>query len=392
MKQRLTEKIVRHLPVPARGNKIHYDETLPGFGVRITATGHRAFILNYHTQDGRERRLTIGSQHVWNLIRAREAAADYRRRIDGGEDPLADQQSTREAPTVRDLAERFEQEHLTRLRASTAHEYRLLIQKEILSKLGNLRVAAVTYVEIDRLHRQLSVRAPYRANRLAALLSKMFALAIRWKMRPDNPAKGLERNQEEKRSRYLSAAELPGLLTAINNHKERQGANIIRFLLLTGARRGEVLSAAWDQFDLKGGVWVKPSAHTKQKKEHRVPLSEPALVLLQQLHKEGAGSQYLFPSHQTGLPRVDVRKDWAAICAAAGIVGLRLHDLRHTFASMLAGSGLSLPVIGALLGHTQVSTTQRYAHLADDPLRAAMARLGQLVVDASKALAPERKT
>ena len=202
----------------------------------------------------------------------------------------------------------------------------------------------------------------------------------------------MERNQEEKRSRYLSAAELPGLLTAINNHKERQGANIILFLLLTGARRGEVLSAAWDQFDLKGGVWVKPSAHTKQKKEHRVPFSEPTLVLLQQLHKEGAGSKYLFPSHQTGLPRVDVREDWAAICAAAGIVGLRLHDLRHTFASMLAGSGLSLPVIGALLGHTQASTTQRYAHLADDPLRAAMARLGQLVVDASKPLAPEHKT
>jgi integrase len=246
-----------------------------------------------------------------------------------------------------------------------------------------MKVAAVTQSDIDRLHRQLSTRAPYRANRLAALLSKMFALAIRWKLRSDNPAKGLERNQEEKRSRYLTAVELPNLLAAINAHKERQGANIIRFLLLTGARRGEALNATWDQFDLNASVWVKPSAHTKQKKEHRVPLSEPALVLLQQLHEEKAGSKYLFPSLHTGLPRVEVRKDWATICAAAGIASLRLHDLRHSFASMLAGHGLGLSVIGALLGHTQASTTQRYAHLADDPLRAATAKVNWSLMRAS---------
>jgi hypothetical protein len=136
MRQRLTEKVVRDLPVPASGNKIYYDEVLPGFGVRITATGFRSFILNYHAQDGRERRLTIGRPPAWNLVRARAAAAEYRRQIDGGEDPLADHQTARAAPTMRDLAERFEQEHLVRLRASTAHEYRLLMKTELWRSSG----------------------------------------------------------------------------------------------------------------------------------------------------------------------------------------------------------------------------------------------------------------
>lgn len=280
---RLTEKLMRDLPVPPKGNKIHYDSTQPGFGVRITAAGHHAFILNYHTQDGRERRLTIGSPPAWNLTRAREAAANYRRQIDGGEDPLADLTTAREAPTVRDLAERFEREHLPAKRASTAHEYRALLAMHVVPKLGALKVAAVTHVDVDRLHQKMSERAPYRANRLAALLSKMFMLAIRWKMRLDNPAQGLERNHEEKRARYLSATELPGLLAAIHKHEQRQGARAILLLLLTGARRAEVLTATWNQFDLDHGVWTKPAASTKQNALHHVPLSDPAIELLKQI-------------------------------------------------------------------------------------------------------------
>jgi integrase len=154
----------------------------------------------------------------------------------------------------------------------------------------------------------------------------------------------------------------------------------VRLLLLTGARRGEVLSATWDQFDLTAGIWTKPSSHTKQKKEHRVPLSAPARQLLAEIKaKNWKPSPYVFPGRAGDGPMNEIKKSWAALCKATDLRGVRLHDLRHTYASVLASAGLSLPVIGALLGHTQPGTTARYAHLFDDPLRAATERAAAIV-------------
>ena len=144
----------------------------------------------------------------------------------------------------------------------------------------------------------------------------------------------------------------------------------MRLLLLTGARRGEVLAATWEQFDIEKGVWTKPSSHTKQKKVHRVPLASAAMILLEQMRSASA-STYLFPSNTPEGHVTEIKHSWASICKSAQITDMRLHDLRHSYASIFAGAGLSLPVIGALLGHTQPATTARYAHLADDPLRAA---------------------
>jgi integrase len=154
-------------------------------------------------------------------------------------------------------------------------------------------------------------------------------------------------------------------------------------LLLTGARRGEVLSMKWNDIDLDRGIWVKPGSTTKQKTEHRVPLSKPALRLLAEIQIKGENSAHVFP----GLAghRVEIKKDWAEICRSAGITNARMHDLRHTFASVLASEGLSLPVIGALLGHSQVQTTARYSHLFDDPLRQATERAGAIVTGAPAA-------
>jgi integrase len=141
-------------------------------------------------------------------------------------------------------------------------------------------------------------------------------------------------------------------MVAIAEHDDQQAANIIRLLLLTGARRGEVQAARWEQFDLTAGVWTKPGATTKQKTMHRVPLSGPARQLLASIYAEAAdGAVYVFPG-RSGGHRVEFKRDWAAICTAAGIAGVRIHDLRHSYASILASAGLSLPIIGALLGHT----------------------------------------
>jgi integrase len=226
----------------------------------------------------------------------------------------------------------------------------------------------------------------------------MFSLSIRWGMRPDNPAKGVERNPEERRYRYLSGDELRRLTETLRTHSSQSAANAIRLLLLTGARRGEVLSATWDQFDLEAGIWTKPSSHTKRKREHRVPMSAPARQLLAEMkessqrrrQQHGEPSRHLFPARIGDGPMVEIKSSWTSICNGADLHGLRLHDLRHSFASILASAGLSLPIIGALLGHTQPGTTARYAHLFDDPLRAAADRVGATVsgaTDAGKPLA-----
>jgi integrase len=381
MRQRFTDKFVRSLPVPDEGHKIHWDEN-PGFGARITAGGSRSFVLRYRTSGGLDRTLTIGNFPVWGCAAARERAAELRRAIDSGADPLALSAAERQAPTMKDLAERFEAEHVRAKRESTQRDYLAFIKNDILPVLGNMKVADVSFSDVDRLHRHVAKRAPVRANRCVSALSKMFALAIRWQMRPDNPCKGVSRTHEDRRERFLSPAELPALIASINDHADKQAANIFKFLLLTGARRGEVMSARWNQFDREAGVWVKPSAYTKQKKEHRVPLSEAAMELLDEIYCESGGGEYVFPSPRTEGHRIEIKNDWAAVCKAAGISELRMHDLRHSYASMLVNSGLSFPVIGALLGHTQVSTTSRYAHLADDPLRQATERVGKMVTAA----------
>jgi integrase len=371
MSQRLADGVVKTLPAPKSGSQITYDTEVKGFGARITAAGARSFILNYRTRIGRERRYTIGNFPDWKTAAARAEAAELKKRIDRGGDPLGDIHDGRKAPTVGDLCDRFVAEYLPRKRPSTQKSYQQQIEGEIRPALGRLKVAEVVFTDVDGLHRAISKRALYRANRCVALLSRMFSMSIRWGLRTDNPCRGIERNQEFKRRRYLSAEELGRLTIALASCKDQQSADIIRMLLLTGARRGEVLAATWDDINLVAGTWSKPAATTKQKSEHQVPLSAAARALLTGLRRRlPAGAKWLFPVSDGGH-RKDVKDAWAAICGAATIKNARVHDLRHTYASVLASTGQSLPIIGALLGHTTPSTTARYAHLFDDPLRLA---------------------
>ncbi|MFD1986826.1 tyrosine-type recombinase/integrase [Mesorhizobium newzealandense] len=392
MSLKLTDTIVDKLPLPSTGNKITYDDDVKGFGIRVTAGGARSFILNYRTRSGLERRYTIGSRPDWKTGPAREEAKSLKKQIDVGADPMGEVSAAREAKTVADLCDRFEKEHLTKKRDSTARDYKALIKNHVLPALRNKKVADVEFTDIDGLHRKISKTAPYLANRTVAVLSKMFGLAIKWRWRTDNPAKGIERNDEQKRHRYLSPAELLKLTEALTRLEDQQAANIFRLLLLTGARRGEVQAAKWEQIDLASGVWTKPGATTKQKTMHRVPLSAPARVLLTALREKAKDDAvYVFPGRGSDH-RVEIKNEWRDACVAAGIVeseivkdkvavkpSARIHDLRHTYASVLASAGLSLPIIGALLGHSQPATTARYAHLMDDPLRQATERAAAIV-------------
>jgi integrase len=392
MAERLTDKVMRSLERPAKGNRITYDTDVSGFGARVTAAGAVGFVLNYRRKaDGRERRATIGQFPAWSVAAARQRAAELRRAVDNGGDPVGELAVERGAPTVTDLCARFEAEHLPKLRPSTQTMYRAFIANEILPAFGTVKVAAVEYEHVDRLLSRISKRAPYMANRVLAFLSKAFALAIKWKWRTDNPARGVERNREHKRKRYLSADELARLMKALAEYRNEQAADAFRLLLLTGARKGEALSATWDQFDLVEGVWTKPAATTKQRAEHRIPLSAPARQLLAKIRKH-AETKFVFPGPGPRGHRTGVKRDWAQVCKAAGITGLRIHDLRHSYASQLASAGVGLHVIGGLLGHSQPQTTHRYAHLFDDPLRQATERVGAIITGkASADLVPLRR-
>jgi integrase len=215
--------------------------------------------------------------------------------------------------------------------------------------------------------------------------SKMFSLAVRWRMRDSNPVRGVERNHETRRRRYLTGDELPRLVEALAAYPDPQAANIIRLLLMTGARSGEVFGMRWADIDTEQGVWTKLASSTKQKQDHTVPLSAPARMLLteiaatQQAKGKTLGS-WVFPSTKNPSGHVaGMERSWASILKQAGITGLRVHDLRHSFASELVSSGASLPLIGALLGHSNPNTTARYAHLFDDPMRKAVDRVGATI-------------
>jgi integrase len=390
--RRLVDSYAKKAPLPPSGNWIIYDTEVAGFGLRCTAGGARSFILNYRTRGGKERRYTIGDATNWNVTAARKVAKEIRRKLPDGYDPLAVIEMERGAKTVAGMCARFIEDHLPKLRAKTAADYRSMIEREILPAIGKLKLVDVKPDDIDGLHRKISrghgehKARPYRANRVVALLSKMFDLALhRWQWLSTNPVRGLERNQEAKRERYLVNGELQRLSEALAVHEDRQAADIIRLLLLTGARsRSEVFAMRWADLDLTAGTWTKPASTTKQKKTHTVPLSAPARQVLSELRESAKpDADYVFPGRWGGH-RTEVRRAWRELCRAAKIKGLRLHDLRHSYASQLVSSGFSLPVIGALLGHSQPATTARYAHLFDEVTRQATERVGAVIAGNGK--------
>jgi integrase len=376
--QKLTKSVTEGLS-PAETDYVVWDAELPGFGVRVKPSGVKSYVVQYRNRKtGASRRRTIG-QHgpLLTFHKAREQARIILADALKGNDPVADDRAVRAAPSMRELAADYLEQHaLPKKRARSVESDRSMLDRIILPRLGGKKVNDVQSRDIHALHVAMK-DTPYQANRVLALLSKMFSLAMTWGWRGDNPVKGIERFHEERRERWLSDDELGRILNALSTHPNERAANAVRFQLLTGARIGEVLSARWSDIDLTRGVWIKPSHHTKQNRTEHLPLSMPALALLAEM-RERAGTiqQYMFPGNETDKPLRGIKKFWRNITGQAGLGDYRLHDNRHTHASHLVSSGLSLEIVGRLLGHTNPLTTKRYAHLSDHPLRAAAERFG----------------
>jgi integrase len=377
---KLTDGLVAALTPPPKGNRLRPHGGVSGLNLRVTAGGAKAWVLRYRNRGGRERAFTIGDPaDGWTVAKAVDQAKSLRRRVDAGEDPMAEREAERRAQTVTELWAEFEQELLPSRRPSTAAEYRRQWQRELQPHLGRLKIAAVTKQDVEALHRKIAKDHSYQANRVLALASVLFALAVERKLRPDNPAAGIKKAPEERRERFLTSTELGRLNDVLAAHPERTSAAAIRLMLLTGCRRGEALAARWSEFDLDAGTWLKPSSNTKQKKPHKVPLGSDAVELVRQVQAENRNSPHVFTSNKKPGERLtSVKRVWVSACKSAGLRGVRLHDLRHSFASALVSGGLNLPVIGQLLGHNQPRTTSRYAHLYDAVLREAAEHVGRI--------------
>ncbi|MCR9272547.1 MULTISPECIES: tyrosine-type recombinase/integrase [Mameliella] len=377
---KINETFCKKAELPKSGYKFHRDSELTGFGLRVTAAGARSFVLNYSIH-GRERRKTIGSFPTWSAAAARDEAKRLRRQIDQGFDPLAEEQDLRKAPRVSDLWNEYERVHLPNLSKRGAQDQKSMWHKYILPKLGTTLVRELNSRQIDALHAEVSRTGSTRANRVLEAFRKALNLAMRWEWIDANPATGFRRNREHARERYLSNAEYERIFDALDRMPNQKAANAIRLLALTGARRSEVLTLEWRDLDLELGLWIRPPEKTKDRTRKRITLSNAAVALLRGM-QETAEHPFVFPTSKgTAMP--DLKRPWAWLKEETGIADLRIHDLRHSFASLLISSGETLETIGKLLGHSQHQTTLRYAHLMDDPMRRAAERVSQHLSTAS---------
>lgn len=392
-RERLSEKLVRDaLPVAGRDYQI-FDDQIRGLAVRINRGGARAFTLDYRIA-GRQRRMTLGRWPEWSVTAARERAKELRRDIDLGHDPLLERDGIREAPRIQDLIDRYLTEHCSKLAPTNASDQASMMNKLVAPHWSKRLVTDITKSDVEKLLAQIAKgrarphktkpnnRArklqparptPIRANRVGEALRKMFNLAIEWGMRDDNPASGFYRRVENARERFLTKDEIDRLAAALDRDEDQRAAGIIRICMLTGARVGEVRQARFEQFNLDLGIWSKPASTTKQRKVHRVPVSKDVVAIVRQRQLlVPRDTPWLFPGDVPGQPVKEIRRFWRRMQRSAEIEDVRIHDLRHTFASLLVSGGASLEMIGKLLGHTQMQTTQRYAHLLDAPLRAGL--------------------
>ena len=376
----LTKRVV-DATAPSDDDVFRWDDEIRGFGLRVRPNGLKVYVLQYRNGGGRSRRVALGQHGPLTAEAARQIALAHRARIAAGADPAAERAERRASETVDAFADRYLSQHAEpHKKPVSVLNDRMIIARYIRPAIGTLQLAEVTCADITKLHQ--SMRAtPYLANRCLALLSTMLHLAERWGTRPDgsSPCRHVQKYTERRRQRFLSSAELARLgktLAAVEreNVEHRSVAPAVRLLILTGARRGEVLGLRWQHVNWERQCLDLPDSKTGPKTVH---LNPPALEVLSALADQRAdGSEWVLPGRNAEKPLIGLPHAWERIRKRAGLDDVRLHDLRHSFASVAAAQHTSLPVIGALLGHTQPSTTARYAHLAADPLKEAATRIG----------------
>lgn len=407
---KLTRKAIAAIE-PADKATIYYDADVKGFGLKVMPSGARSWIIEYRPGVGgrtvAKKRIKIGTPATHSPEEARDEASRTLARVTLGGDPAAARAEERATLSVREVVESYLDKHVANKRkANTERLYRWVLNDHVVPAIGSMRASLVTRADVTRMQasitrgrKDLANGGRTTANRTLAVLSAMFNWAGGEGLVPDgfNPVPKVERYRENKKERYLSTDELAALGSALveaettglpyevdetrstSKHAPKAENRLtvfsphvtgaIRLLILTGCRLREILDLTWADFDRERGLLFLPDSKTGKK---TVVLSTAAIEVLSTIPRIG---RYVIASSSAGSenekPRADLKKPWDSIRARAGLDGVRLHDLRHSFASIGAGSGLGLPILGKLLGHTQAATTSRYAHLDADPVRRA---------------------
>jgi integrase len=396
--QRISKRLVDSLR-PAKKESIVWDSALTGFGVRVRPSGAMSYVVIYRAGAGRKapvRKVTLGAVGKITPDTARDLAEKALGAIAHGRDPASERARDRESMTVKELVETFLSDHADlKLKPTTAKRYRYLLRHWAVPEFGATKADSVTRAAVAKLHSKKR-RNPVSANKMLAALSSAYGFAQRRGLVPDgfNPATRIEKYPERRRERFLNSGELARIGSALREaettgipwvvdetkpnakHIPKQEQNrrtifgpfvtaAVRLLLFTGCRLREILDLKWEYIDTERGLLLLPESKTGRR---TVVLNAPALAVLALLPHVGP---YVIPAGDPKRPRHDLKRLWSAVSRRAKLDGVRLHDLRHTYASVGAGGGLGLPVIGKLLGHTQSATTQRYAHLDNDPLKRA---------------------
>lgn len=399
-RRKLTKRVIEGAAATDKPVKL-WDAEVPGFHVEVRPTGRRAFYLFYRVGGGRgstQRRAKIGDFGALTVNAARETARAWAAQVAAGGDPAGKRREDRGAARMSELFERYLREYAdVHKKASSAAMDAATVRNHLAPEFAKRKVAEVTREDVRRFHLKMTDR-PVMANRCLALLSKAFNLAEEWGLRPDgsNPCRHVKKFSEKARKRFLSPAELGRLgevLKAAQRGEVRvrkkgrdkgEGSVIsapavaaIRLLILTGMRSSEVKGLRWGWIDFEAGRINLPDSKTGEK---AVALNAPALAILSAIPRV-EDNPHVIVGGKPGAALVNLKDPWSAIRKAAGLDDVRIHDLRHSFAAVGAGSGASLHIIGGLLGHTQPGTTKRYAHLADDPLRAASEQIGGQIAD-----------
>tara|TARA_Y100000782_G_scaffold41136_1_gene45836 strand:+ start:280429 stop:281613 length:1185 start_codon:yes stop_codon:yes gene_type:complete len=382
--QELSPKYIESLEIPSKAKKIYWDAIIKGFGVCVYPTGRKTYMFRYSLH-GKKESMALGDVLNVKFKAAKEAAKTLRARVDLGENPAQDRKdrraeaaAVRSGPSVADLFHEYMTDYAQHYRsAGTIKGDHSCFRTHIEPNLGGLKVDSIQFSHINKLHKSLE-DTPYRANRVFELLYGMFKLALQYGYTDHNPCKGVKKYKEKKRNTFLKPEQIKELVLYLDNHSNRTSAMAIKLMLLTGCRYNEVIQAEWSEFSLEQNTWHIPAGRTKSKRDHKVYLTEEIRAILDEM-RAGNDSGYVFFNADTGTYAKRIDKFWYRTRDKLGLKNVRIHDLRHTFASVVISNGYDIKVVKQLLNHQDISSTDRYSHLFQECQE-------QIAVDISKTI------